>query len=194
MKGKTVLQDEQKLKDFLLSGDCLNNEAIIRTYEDNLYSLCRRLMQNRPDADDLYQQTWLKAFQKAQSMKTGSIRNWLYTICLNLYRDQYRKAKRREKVTSDTFDEEAKDYVMANASDGISAEHVAIENYTKSLLIEKVEKLPEKHKMPIMLYYFEDLDYSECAKVLKIPIGTVKSRLNSAKKMLQKEMEKTLSV
>jgi RNA polymerase sigma-70 factor, ECF subfamily len=188
------LQDEQKLKDFLFSGDYSSIETLISQHEDNLYGLCRRLAQNRPDADDLYQQTWLKAIQKAEAIKQTSFKNWLYTICMNIYRDQYRKAKRREKFTAGRMDEDIREYVLSSVTDGISAESIAIENYTKRLLADKINMLPDKHRLPILLFYFEDMDYTECAKVLSIPVGTIKSRLNTAKRKLQTEMEKNLSV
>jgi RNA polymerase sigma-70 factor (ECF subfamily) len=188
------LQDEQKLKDFLITGEYSSVETLIRTHEDSLYGLCRKLTQNRTDADDLYQQTWLKAIQKAQKIKKESFKNWLYIICINVYRDQYRKARRREKVTIDRMDKDALEYALESATDGVSTESIAIENYTRNMLVDKINMLPDKQRLPIMLYYFEDMDYNECARILSIPIGTIKSRLNSAKKRLQTEMEKDLSV
>ena len=67
---------------------------------------------------------------------------------------------------------------------------MAIDNMTKKLLLSKINALPDKHRLPLILYYFVGLDYKESAKVLKVPIGTVKSRLNTAKKMLREDMEK----
>lgn len=164
-------------------------EEIIRQHEDDLYSLCRKLAASKHDADDLYQQTWLKAIQKAHSFKQRSLKNWLYTICLNLYRDDYRKARTRSRIAPDIKDAEAKEYAIASASDGVSAESIAMSNYTRAQLAFKVSLLPDKHRLPVILHYFEDMDYAECANALKIPVGTIKSRLNSAKKMLLEEME-----
>lgn len=183
------MQDEQQLKNFLCTGDYSSVESFIRAHEDSLYSLCRRLAGCRQDADDLYQQTWLKAIQKAQTYRHKSFRNWLYTICINTFRDQCRRASRREKVTDDQLDAETQEYVIASASDGVSAESIVVENFEKQRLLDMVNRLPDKHRLPVVLYYFEDMDYSECASVLNVPIGTIKSRLNSAKKKLLEEME-----
>lgn len=185
------MQDEQKLKDFLCTGDYSSVESFIRMHENSLYGLCRYLTGNHHDADDLYQQTWLKAIQKAQTYKHKSFRNWLYTICINTYRDQRRKANRREKVTDNSMDAEAKEYAIASASDGVSAESIVIRNFDKQRLLDLVNALPDKHRLPIVLHYFENMDYSECARVLGIPVGTIKSRLNAAKKKLYGEMEKS---
>ncbi len=183
--------DDKRLNNFLFTGDYSFAEELIREYENNLYSLCRRLARSREDADDLYQQTWLKAMQNAGSYKSKSFRNWLYTICVNTYKDQCRRAKSREKVTNDHLDTGAKDYAIESATDGVSAESVAIDNYTKAMLKAKISRLPDKHRLPVVLHYFEGMDYKECASALGIPVGTIKSRLNSAKKKLLEEMEKT---
>jgi len=193
MEGKGVLQDGQRLKSYLLSGEIFD-EALIRACEDRLYGLCRKLVRSRSDADDLYQQTWLKALQKADKFRTGSFYNWLCTICINLFRDQYRKTKRWEKITNDKLDAELKDYAISAASDGTSAESEALDNFTRDLLRREIERLPEKHRLPIVLYYYQGFGYEECAQTLKIPVGTVKSRLNAAKKKLQAEMEKSQGV
>ncbi len=190
-KGKKLLQDEQKLKNFLCTGDYSSVESLIRAHEDSLYGLCRYLEGNSADADDLYQQTWLKAIQNAQTYKHKSFRNWLYTICINTFRDQRRKANRREKITDDSMDAETKEFAMASATDGVSAENIVIRNFEKRRLLDIVNRLPDKHRLPIVLHYFSDLDYNDCARVLNVPIGTIKSRLNSAKKKLHSEMGKS---
>lgn len=89
------------------------------------------------------------------------------------------------------MDAETKEYALVSATDGISAENVAIDNYTKEQLIQNVDKLSDKHRLPVVLFYFEDMDYSECAATLGIPMGTLKSRLNTARKKLLDEMEKS---
>lgn len=185
------MQDEQKLKNFLCTGDYSSVESLVRAHEDSLYGLCRYLAGNPADADDLYQQTWLKAIQKAQTYKNKSFRNWLYTICINTFRDQRRKAKRREKIADDNMDAETKEYAIASASDEVSTESIVIQNFDKQRLLDLVSRLPDKHRLPIVLHYFGDMNYADCAKVLNVPIGTIKSRLNAAKKKLHDEMEKS---
>ncbi|MGE5495987.1 MAG: RNA polymerase sigma factor [Burkholderiales bacterium] len=58
-------------------------------------------------------------------------------------------------------------------------------------MLDLVSRLPDKHRLPIVLHYFGDMNYADCAKVLNVPIGTIKSRLNAAKKKLHDEMEKS---
>lgn len=184
------MHNEQRLKDFLFAGDYASIEDLIRGHEDNLYGLCRRLAGSREDADDLYQQTWLKAVQNAESYRNKSFRNWLYTICINTYRDQCRKTRYKDRFTNDSMDAQTKEYALNSATDGVSAESVALDNYMAELLRDKVNMLPDKHRLAVVLHYFEGMDYGECAAALGIPIGTLKSRLNAAKKKLLSEMEK----
>lgn len=75
------------------------------------------------------------------------------------------------------------------ASASGSAESQAVENIAQEALLVRISNLPDKLKLPILLCYFEDLDYQGIAQVLNIPIGTVKSRLNTAKNKLRTEME-----
>lgn len=188
------MQNEHQLLQSFCEGDYSSSESLIRQYEDNLYSLCCKLTMKYADADDLYQQTWLRAIQKSHTFSHQSFKNWLYTICINVFRDNYRKYKRREHINDTSLNGDAKDYVLNIATDNVSAESTAIKNLTKHRLMEKINALPNKHRIPIILYYFEDLDYKESAQTLGVPIGTIKSRLNYAKKKLRIEMEKEIHV
>jgi len=187
------LPDEQLLLETFSNGDFTYIDYIICLYEDSIFNLCLKLAKNRHNAEELYQQTWLKAIQKSHTC-TKSLKNWLYTVCLNAYRDSYRRSRRESEVIENTMDDAAKDYIIAAATDNVSAENEALKKLTGEMLINKVSKLPDKHRLPIILYYFEGLDYKESAAVLGLPIGTVKSRLNAAKSKLRKEMENELNV
>jgi RNA polymerase sigma-70 factor (ECF subfamily) len=193
VKGVKTLPDEQLLLETFSNGDFTYIDVLICRYEDSLFNLCLKLTKNRHDAEELYQQTWLKAIQKSHTC-AKSMKNWLYTICLNAYRDSYRRSKRESEVIENTLDNETKDYVIAAATDNVSAESEALKKLTGEVLMNRVNSLPDKHRLPIILYYFEGLDYKESAAVLGLPIGTVKSRLNAAKSKLRKEMENELNV
>lgn len=178
------MQDEQQLIRSFANGDYSAIETLVLRYEDSLFNLCLKLTMNRADAQDLYQQMWLKAMQRPQSC-TRSFKNWMYTICVNSYKDSFRRKKTAQRFIS----ENATDYALVTATDDESAENAAINNIIKKLLISKVAGLQDKQRITVVLHYFEGLDYKECSKVLGLPIGTVKSRLNSAKKTLRKQME-----
>lgn len=154
-------------------------DQYIEKHGRRLYGLCRTLCTNPSDADDLYQETWLKICSKIELFdKTNEFEGWLTRICVNTYRDQLRK-KSRSLIFDGFRSQEAKDTVMENVS--------AVEIKDSSDLHDAVERLPDKLRTTIILYYFQDLDISQTAYSLRIPAGTVKSRLNKAKKLL-KEM------
>ena len=145
------------------------------------------------DAEELYQQTWLKAIQKSNTC-SKSIKNWLYTICINTYRDSFRHSKRENAVIDKTLKDETRNYVIEAATNNVSAETEALKNITSTVLMHKISMLPDKHRLPVIMVYFEGLDYKEIADMLGLPIGTVKSRLNSAKEKLRREMENEIDV
>lgn len=187
------MPDEKTLLAAFSNNDFTYIDLVINQYEDRLFNLCLKLAKNRQDAEELYQQTWLKAIQRSQTCKK-SLKNWLYTVCLNAYRDSFRRSKRESEIIDHTLSDESKDYVISAATDNVSAENEAMRKITAQLLNSKINVLPDKHRLPIILHYFEGLDYKEIAVVLNLPIGTVKSRLNTAKTKLRVEMESELNV
>ena len=189
------LHKEQKQNVLQLHDDFSEIENLVEQYENMLYNLCYRLTQNMHDAQDLYQQTWLKAISRINLYANKSMKNWLYTICLNLYRDNYRKSKRKEQTISSKFSSEAQEKKRWKTQRIMrTAESVAINNINNELLLEKIDQLSDKLRVPIILFYFDGFDYKAIAGILRVPIGTVKSRLNLAKEKLRKEMEKEYHV
>ena len=158
----------------------------IEKHGRRLYGLCRTLCTNPSDADDLYQETWLKACSKIdQYDKVSEFEPWITRICVNTYRDQLRK-KARSLIFDGFKSQEVKDAVMENVS--------AIENQDYSDIHDAVRRLPEKLRTTVILYYFQGLNIGETAKALRIPSGTVKSRLSKAKKMLKEMMSDEVEV
>ena len=190
MKGEAFLQTEQQLLRSFSGGDTSAADTLVARYEDRLYNLCFMLASDRHEAEDLYQQTWLKVLQSPNAFSPKSFQNWLYTVCLNVYRDTCRKNARRSRLIA----EDTEDTVMELAAASDSAESEAIDSIMQAVLMSKIDHLPDRLRLPILLCYFEDLDYREIAEVLGLPVGTVKSRLNSAKKRLRTEMESETDV
>ena len=154
-------------------------DEYIEKHGRRLYGLCRTLCQNPDDADDLYQETWLKVHQKfTQYNPKYEFEGWLTRICVNTYKDQLRKKKL--SMIFDLFDsQEAKDAVLENSA--------TEEKEDFSDLHAAVQRLPEKLRLTVVLYYFRELNIGETAEILNIPPGTVKSRLSKSR-ILLKEM------
>ncbi len=177
------------------SGDTQAMGILIDTYKKELYNLCFRLTFNRHDADDLFQQTWVKAAKNAVKFKGGTFRAWLFRICVNQHKDNYRAASRRKKIFKENFESTyAKEYVLLVSGRSDSVEQQVERKHIQALLISNIDKLPNKQKIPVVLHYYQQLKYSQIADVLGIPEGTVKSRINTAKKTLKSVMEGELYV
>ena len=177
------------------NGDIEAMSVLVETYKNELYNLCFRLTFNKHDADDLFQQTWIKAARHSSKFNGDSFRPWLFRICINQHKDNYRAQNRRKKIFKENFESTyAKDYVLVVSQEGESVEQQLEKKHIQALLISNIGKLPTKQKMPIILYYYQQMKYSQIAQVLGIPEGTVKSRINTAKKTLKSVMEGELYV
>ncbi len=145
-------------------------ESYIEKHGRRLYGLCLSLIGQ--DADDLYQETWLRAYMKLGSYKPElPFEAWLTSICVNAYRDEVRKRRRRIAHEIDTEEKQEMIEAIADTEDA----------YSVLELREAVESLPTKLREAVVLYYYCGHDEKTTASMLKIPVGTVKSRLNAAK-------------
>lgn len=90
---------------------------MIDIYKDDLYKLCLKLTNNKIDADDLFQDTWLKIYNNFYKLdEQKSIKNWIYTVCINTYKDVYSKKKRWLNIITDFFNFKSKDEIMEQQS------------------------------------------------------------------------------
>jgi RNA polymerase sigma-70 factor (ECF subfamily) len=163
-------------------------EKLIEYYEKTLYKYCYYLTQNSVETDDLYQETWIKVISKIHSYDDKyEFKNWLLMIATNTYRDNYRKVKRwSEKVFTLKSDS------LENLNDTNKTPVEIMEEHERyNQLRVEVGKLKDHYKIVIILHYFEELKINEISEVLGIPKGTVKSRLNQARKILKSKVGDT---
>lgn len=154
-------------------------DQYIQRYGRRLYGLCRSLCPNRFDADDLYQETWLRVIKNISQYDPGrEFEPWLTRICVNTYRSVLRRLARSPLL--DFSSGEDKDRLL----DSIPAPEQ--KDYTP--LYEAVGKLPEKLRLTVVLFYFQGEDINSAARILGIPVGTMKSRLNKARTQLKEAL------
>ncbi|WP_353095961.1 sigma-70 family RNA polymerase sigma factor [Tissierella praeacuta] len=166
-------------------------ELVINENKTKLYTFCFHLSKNAQEAEDLFQDTWIKVFSSIESFdESKSFEGWLYTIALNCYRDKYRKAKRWLNRIVDFTDSNEKNRILDNANSilGLPEEEYCREE-EKERIQKAIRKLGDKHKLPLILYYFKSLSYREIAEILEVSEGTIKSRINTAKKKLKEILE-----
>lgn len=155
-------------------------DKYIEVYGRRLFGLCMHLTGNRDEAEDLYQETWLRALDRfSQYDGSRDFGPWISRICVNVYRDMYRRRKR-----SPFFD----GFGSTQEKDAVMECH-AEERRDYSELAEAVAALDERLRITVILYYFNGLDQRETARALGVPVGTVKSRLSLARRKLREMMK-----
>ena len=151
-------------------------DQYIQQYGRRLYGLCRSLCADPFDADDLYQETWLRVVKHISRYDPGrEFEPWLTRICVNTYRSVLRRLAKSPLLNFSSGEE--KDNLLASIP--------APEETDYASLYEAMDKLPEKLRLTVILFYFRGEDLASTAQILDIPVGTVKSRLNKARKILK---------
>ena len=162
-------------------------------YAPQLYSAALRMTRNQADAEDLVQDTYLRAYRSFESFEAGTnLRAWLFRILTNAYINRYR-AKQRRPVESDLGDLEDL-YLyrrlgsMETAAASLSAEEQFLDLFPDAEVKQALEGLPDNFRLPVILADVEGFSYKEIAEMLEIPIGTVMSRLHRGRKAMQKAL------
>lgn len=154
-------------------------DEYIRRYGRRLYGLCRSLCPNPFDADDLYQETWLRVVKHIGKYDPGrEFEPWLTRICVNAYRTTLRR-RSRSPVLDFSSGEEQERFLQSVP---------APEEREYGPLYEAVGELPDKLRLAVVLFYFRGQDLASAAEILSVPVGTVKSRLNRARKLLKEAL------
>jgi RNA polymerase sigma-70 factor, ECF subfamily len=161
-------------------------------YMPALYSAALRMTRNPADAEDLVQETYLKAYRSFASFADGTnLKAWLYRILTNTYINAYRAARRRPEVTDVEDVEDLYLYRRLSPEGpdpGRSAEDVALAGFTDDEVKAALESLPENFRMAVLLADVEGFSYKEIAEITDVPIGTVMSRIHRGRRALQKAL------
>ncbi|MFB3738557.1 MAG: sigma-70 family RNA polymerase sigma factor [Candidatus Velamenicoccus archaeovorus] len=160
----------------------------------NLYGAALRMTRNAADAEDLVQETFLRAYRGFAGFQEGTnLRAWLYRILTNTFINSYRK-RQRQPIT--VPDEDIEDWFLfdklGEAGVESSAESEVLERLPDEDVQRALEALPEGFRMAVLLADVEGFSYKEIAEILDVPIGTVMSRLHRGRKALEKALWETV--
>lgn len=160
-------------------------------YAQSLYTTALRMTRNPADAQDLVQETYLKAYRSFATFDEGTnLRAWLFRILTNTFINNYR-AKQRRPQESELKDVENL-YLYHRIPElsqlSSSAEDQLMDMFAGSEVRQALESLPEAFLMPVLLSDVEQFSYKEIGEILEIPIGTVMSRLHRGRKALQQAL------
>jgi len=165
-------------------------------YMPALYSAALRMTRNPSDAEDLVQDTFLKAYRAFDRFEEGTnLKAWLYKILTNTFINNYRAAKRRPEKADVEDVEDLYLYRrlddLATAGTGRSAEEELFDRITDDDVKQAIESLPEAFRIAVLLADVEGFSYKEIADITDVPIGTVMSRIHRGRRALQKALAGT---
>jgi len=165
-------------------------------YMPALYSAALRMTRNPSDAEDLVQDTFLKAYRAFDRFEEGTnLKAWLYKILTNTFINNYRAAKRRPEKADVEDVEDLYLYHrlddLATAGTGRSAEEELLDRITDDDVKRAIDSLPEAFRIAVLLADVEGFSYKEIADITDVPIGTVMSRIHRGRRALQKALAGT---
>jgi RNA polymerase sigma-70 factor (ECF subfamily) len=165
-----------------------NFEAAAMPYLDALYNTAYRMTRNSQDAEDLVQETYLKAYKYYDKFEEGTnLKAWLFKILKNTFINSYRKAQ-LQPPQSDFADieESFESQISEDASRQIrNPEEELLENVLDEDVQRAVDQLPQDYRMVVLLADLEGFSYKEISEILEIPVGTVMSRLYRGRRLLE---------
>ncbi|MCL5053470.1 sigma-70 family RNA polymerase sigma factor [Ferrimicrobium acidiphilum] len=162
-------------------------------YTENLYSAALRMTHNAADAEDLVQETFLKAYRGYDSFQAGTnLKAWLYRILTNTYINIYRAKKRRPDESNL---EDVEDLYLYRRLGGLeavqagrSAEEEVLDRITDTDVKAAIDSLPEQFRLAVVLSDIEGFSYKEIAEIMDVPLGTVMSRLHRGRRAMQRAL------
>jgi len=165
-------------------------QALAEEHLDGLFGAALRLTRNRTRAEDLLQETFLRAWRSFRTFKPGTnARAWLYKILMNAYIDGYRKTTREPEIADHEDVDEFYLYTKVQESDDFrragNPEEVLLARLMDADVKGALDSLPDTFRQVVVLADIEGFSYKEIADILGIPIGTVMSRLHRARRQLQ---------
>lgn len=164
-------------------------EQCIHKYGKEVYTFCSQITGNRLEAEDLYQDTFLKAMELEERIDYNqNPRSYLISVALRIWKNRKRKFAWRRRIAGicELTEEKAKDGMPGQEE---SVEHTILKKELEEQVRKAVGNLAEKYRIPVYLYYTLQLSVEEIANVMEIPQGTVKSRLHKARALLKRELE-----
>ena len=188
--AQTKPTDEDLISRFQ-EGDVYAFEQIVQRYKDPLTNFVYHFLGNRIDAEDVVQETFLRVYRnKHLYRRIAKFSTWIYTIASNLAKTELRRRRRRKVFSVSQMGYDQKDYDLPDGN--LNPEQVVDGGMKGDIIREEIEALPVKFREVVVLRDIDEFSYEEISEILKIPIGTVKSRVNRGRLRLQKRLQHLL--
>lgn len=180
-----------------VAGDAAAWEEIVRHFNRRIFNICYRFTGSTDDAEDLTQEVFIKVYRTLSSFdqEKGSFQTWVTTMTRNLLVDHFRKSKQDRATDSmdETVSEAADSPTISEqiADHGPSPDQRILTRETQELVQKALQKLSPELREAVILRDLQDMDYREIALALKVPEGTVKSRINRGRTELARVLSRT---
>ena len=180
-----------------VAGDAAAWEEIVQRYHRRIYNICYRFAGSGDDAEDLTQEVFIKMYRTLQSydLERGAFMTWVTTITRNLLVDHFRKSKQDRMTDSiDSAPSEHEDAMPLSEQiqdSALTPDARAQSREVKETVHKALQKLSPDLREAVILRDLQDMDYKEIAVVLKVPEGTVKSRINRGRAELARLLQRT---
>jgi RNA polymerase sigma-70 factor, ECF subfamily len=200
VSGECALEDAQvaaMLVRRCVAGDARAWEEIVQRYHRRIYNICYRFAGSSDDAQDLTQEVFIKMYKtlKTYDLDKGALMTWVTTITRNLLVDHFRKTKQDRMTDSmDTAPSEHEDAMPLSEQipDKAAPPDASVQGReTRDMVHSALQKLSPELREAVILRDLQDMDYKDIAAVLKVPEGTVKSRINRGRAELARLLQRT---
>jgi RNA polymerase sigma-70 factor (ECF subfamily) len=172
-----------------IKGDDRAYKKLMAKYHDAIFNFIYRMVHDHEQVEDLTQEAFIKAFQSLKSFNEEfAFSTWLYKIATNNSIDYIRKRKLQMYSIDKPIESKDSEYTFELPDDSSEADSDIIRDQRAVLLRDAIDQLPEKYRMVIHLRHTEEKSYEEIAKILKLPIGTVKAHIFRARELLYKQL------
>lgn len=189
-----ILEEQQKHSDDDLVRACREGvesafEELVRRYKDRVYNVVYRYLGNHEDSVDVALEVFVRAHRSLDRFKgDAQVYTWLYSIAANAARNKLRDRSRKGRnkgVSFEALQERAPSLAQSITTDAVNPSHLAQKRELNDGLKACLEDLPDSYRLPFVLRTFDNLSYADIAATVDCPPGTIKSRLNQARKRLR---------
>ncbi len=185
--GVQMSDNEKALLEKAKNGDLAAFEKLIESYQKKVYNIVYRMIGNPDDASELTQEVFIRVFRSIRNFKEESqFSTWIYKIATNICLDELRKQKKHKVISLDeeikSDEGEMKRQIEDNKP---QPDIIAEKNELKKTVRNAILSLPDEYRVVIIMRDIKGLSYDEIAQITKCPEGTVKSRINRARKALR---------
>ncbi|MEW6085050.1 MAG: sigma-70 family RNA polymerase sigma factor [Chloroflexota bacterium] len=189
---KPIADSEALLVETAKRGDPDAFNLLVLKYQDLLYRISSRIVQDECGAEDAVQNAFIQAFQNIRSFRGGSFKSWLARVAVNASYDELRRMKRHDSTPLEQFNADGEEIESPSWMTDLSAgpEVLAESNELQRLMHDCIRALIPDYRLMVILVDIEGMSYEEAARVARVPVGTVKSRLARARMQLRTALKK----